>query len=687
MLFGFNRSYGQSKVDSLISARESARHDTLRVSTDINLGKAFESVNLDSALFYFDRALAAAQTMSNEYPQWEPKVLIARGNALTSSDLDEEAIAVFQEATDIAKERKLKKEQSNAQFGLGYAYMSNSDFKMAILHFDSVVVRNERDGTGYSQADCLNFSGLCNFYIRKLDIASEKALAAIRYRREVGDTTYIHNPYMVYALVQYQQGEYKVAKEYFKKVAHNARAVDDFRRVRLAYENLAFTLLEQDSADAAIENMTRAWEMSKQMKYDWGTVRYYNMVADVEIDRGNFQKGHDLIKRSIGFIKPSVAPQSKADIYLNLVWVKIRLADSVYSENRARRAALFSEALPLAEKSWKLASEVNSANVMLDAGEALATLYSNLNRYREAFEFSQKAKAISEDINDKARTEAIAKMTTEYETELVEAQNASLKDSQKAQAAELKQQYYLNYGMVIGLALILLVAIVIYRSRLKLQRAKVEIEKSLSERELLLKEIHHRVKNNLQVISSLLELQSFGIEDEKTLSTFMEGQNRVKAMALIHQKLYQNEDLGEIDFAEYAGQLSRDLANIYPIAGKVSTSIHADSQVKFDIDTAVPLGLILNELISNSYKYAFEGKEMGELQVSIASKGEGKHQLMVEDNGKGLSEGFDLERAKSLGLRLVNRLTEQLYGTVEYYGDHGAKFVINFEESIRRNPS
>jgi len=687
LLFGSNPSHGQSKVDSLISARESARHDTLRVSTDISLGKAFESVNFDSALFYFDRARATAQTMSHEYPQWEPKVLIARGNALTGSNQDDEAIAVFQEAVNMAKERQLKKEQSTAQFGLGYAYMSKSDFKMAILHFDSVVVRNERDGTGYSQADCLNFSGLCNFYIRKLDIASEKALAAIRYRREVGDTAYIHNPYMVYALVKYSQEDYETAKVYFKKVAHNARAVDDFRRVRLAYENLAHTLLSQDSADAAIENMTRAWEMSKQMKYEWGSVRYFNMVAEIEIDRGNYQLGHDYIERSLDYIVPTVAPQSKADIYLNLVWAKIKLADSVYAENSARQIALFSEALPLAEKSWKLASEVNSANVMLDAGEALATLYSNLNRYREAFEFSQKAKEISEEINDKARTEAIAEMTTAYETELVEAQNASLRDSQKAQAAELKQQHYLNYGMIIGLVLILLVAMIIYRSRLKLQRAKVEIEKSLSERELLLKEIHHRVKNNLQVISSLLELQSFGIEDEKALSTFMEGQNRVKAMALIHQKLYQNEDLGEIDFAEYAKQLSSDLANIYPTAGKVSTSIHTDSQVKFDIDTAVPLGLILNELISNSYKYAFEDREKGELQVSITSVGEGKHQLMVEDDGKGLSEGFDLERAKSLGLRLVNRLTEQLYGTVDYYGDHGAKFVINFEESIRRNPS
>ena len=677
---------GQGSIDSLLRVRSNAVHDTVQIHTDVEIANVLSGVNMDSANFYFSRALALAESVSDNYPAQVPQVLIAKGKALSESGLYDEAKVTFEKALTISKELGLKKERSNAQYGLGYAYFETSAFKTAILHFDSVAVRNGIDGTGYNQADCLNFSGLCNFYMRKMDIASEKALAAIRYRMEIGDTAYIHNPYMVYALVQYEQEEYEIAKVYFKKVAHNARAVNDLRRVRLAHTNLSFVLLDQDSTDAAIEQMTKAWEISKEMNYNWGSVRYFNMLGEIEIDRGNYQKGHDFIKQSINYIVPTVAPQSKGDIYLDLARAKIILADSVYGGNRFKRRELFTEALPLAKDGWELASQVSSANVMLDAGQVLARVYSELNQYKKAFEFSEEAKAISEDINDKARSEAIAKMTTEYETELVDAQNESLRESQKAQLAQLKQQSYLIYGVVIGLVLIAIIAALIYRSRLSLKKANQAVEKSLSEKELLLKEIHHRVKNNLQVISSLLELQSFGIEDEKALSTFMEGQNRVKAMALIHQKLYQNENLATIDFAEYAEQLSQDLANIYSTSGKVNTAINVDGEVKFDIDTAVPLGLILNELISNSYKYAFGEKKEGALEVSIASKGEGRHQLTVADNGHGLAKGFDIESAKSLGLRLVNRLAEQLYGSVEYSGSEGAKFVINFEESIRRSP-
>jgi len=202
--------------------------------------------------------------------------------------------------------------------------------------------------------------------------------------------------------------------------------------------------------------------------------------------------------------------------------------------------------------------------------------------------------------------------------------------------------------------------------------------------ELLLKEIHHRVKNNLQVISSLLDLQARDIGDEKVLSTFMEGQSRVKAMALIHQKLYQNKDLESIDFTGYSEQLTKELAKLYPSAKHVKTIIYAKHNAQFDIDTAVPLGLILNELISNAYKYAFHEGEQGELNVSVKSLGEGRHQMTVADTGKGLPKNVDFNKTTSLGLRLVKRLSKQLYGSVSYDWNQGAKFVITFMDTLQR---
>jgi two-component sensor histidine kinase len=155
-------------------------------------------------------------------------------------------------------------------------------------------------------------------------------------------------------------------------------------------------------------------------------------------------------------------------------------------------------------------------------------------------------------------------------------------------------------------------------------------------------------------------------------------------MALIHQKLYQNENLATIDFAEYAEQLMSELATIYPSASKIKTKVEAKEEAHYDIDTAIPLGLILNELVSNAYKYAFDGRKQGELNVEVKSLGSGKHQLTVTDTGAGLPENFDFQKAKSLGLRLVRRLAKQLYGNVEYSNIGGAKFVINFTDTLQR---
>ena len=172
--------------------------------------------------------------------------------------------------------------------------------------------------------------------------------------------------------------------------------------------------------------------------------------------------------------------------------------------------------------------------------------------------------------------------------------------------------------------------------------------------------------------------------NEETASAFKEGQSRVKAMALIHQKLYQNDDFSSLDYADYAKQLILELSFVYPDAKKVTTAVHSENKLAFDIDTAIPLGLILNELISNAFKYAFADAEKGELNIIFKILEEGTYQMIVQDNGAGLPKDFNFEKAKSLGLRLVRRLTKQLYGKVLYQQENGAKFSINFKDTNQR---
>lgn len=211
------------------------------------------------------------------------------------------------------------------------------------------------------------------------------------------------------------------------------------------------------------------------------------------------------------------------------------------------------------------------------------------------------------------------------------------------------------------------------------KKAEDKIKASLREKELLLKEIHHRVKNNLQIISSLLNLQSSYIKDKKSLEIFRESQNRVKSMALIHEELYKTANLSQIDFKKYVENLINYLYQSYRLASRMVEFRIETENISLDIETAIPLGLIINELVSNSLKYAFKTDHGGKVFISLKSI-DTMYELIVADNGIGLPQNFDFKNTNTLGTQLVVSLTEQIDGTINIDNSDGAKFIIKFEE-------
>jgi PAS domain S-box-containing protein len=209
------------------------------------------------------------------------------------------------------------------------------------------------------------------------------------------------------------------------------------------------------------------------------------------------------------------------------------------------------------------------------------------------------------------------------------------------------------------------------------KRAEERMQASLREKEVLLKEVHHRVKNNLQVVSSLLNLGARAIRDPAALAVFEESQARVQAMALIHEKLYRAADFTRIDFAEYARSLAAELLAGYRVPSDAVRLTTSGAGVFLTVETAIPCALILNELVSNSLKHAFPGGRRGDIRVDLRDA-RGEFLLTVADNGVGMPEGFDVRGAASLGLRLVRTLAGQLGGTVEHSGGGGTTFVLRF---------
>jgi two-component sensor histidine kinase/CHASE2 domain-containing sensor protein len=216
---------------------------------------------------------------------------------------------------------------------------------------------------------------------------------------------------------------------------------------------------------------------------------------------------------------------------------------------------------------------------------------------------------------------------------------------------------------------------------IELSRSNESLTGLLAEKDVLLKEIHHRVKNNLQTISSLLNLQSGNIKDPDALQLFMETRYRVRSMALIHEKLYQSHDLSRIDFADYLKALTSGLAGSFTgVASAVRISVDVED-IMLAVDSAVPCGLIVNELVTNCFKYAFTGGRSGEINVRMQRTADAQFRLSVADNGVGFPKNVNFRETDSLGMQLVTTLTDQLDGNVEMTNGTGTKFEITFPET------
>ncbi|MEH1941537.1 MAG: PAS domain S-box protein [Nostoc sp.] len=213
------------------------------------------------------------------------------------------------------------------------------------------------------------------------------------------------------------------------------------------------------------------------------------------------------------------------------------------------------------------------------------------------------------------------------------------------------------------------------------KQAEEKIKASLKEKEVLLKEIHHRVKNNLGIVSSLLQMQCRRTQDPLVTAILRDSQNRIASIALVHEKLYRSEDLADIDFAQYIPDLTTHLFDSYNVSSsQIKLKIQVDN-ASLDIQTAIPCGLIINELVSNALKYAFGDRCGGEIQVKFYQESESTLTLIIRDNGVGLPENFDSKKAKTLGITLVQGLVKQLRGKLEINSQQGTEFKITFTNS------
>ena len=316
--------------------------------------------------------------------------------------------------------------------------------------------------------------------------------------------------------------------------------------------------------------------------------------------------------------------------------------------------------------------------------------------YKDAYEVSLLLKQANDSLARNETRQRLLEARLSYDS-LQQAENKKTyqKDILQKQS-EIDSSRKIVYLVIAALVLALLLAFAFYRNyrhtqntnriiaqqQLETEEKKQMIEASLTEKETLLKEIHHRVKNNLQIISSLLNLQANRTDDEQLKRIMGEARNRISSMALIHQKIYQSGNLSSVDFQAYIEQMAQSIeANFNNEKKRISHHINTNGIV-LDIDTSIPLGLIINELLTNSYKYAFANRDSGTITISLREKDAEDLELHVSDDGAGLPPGFDPSTLNSLGLKLVKGLASQLKGHIRFESNKGTHAFIQFKKPL-----
>lgn len=577
---------------------------------------------------YSQQALAAARELGNDSLRFESSFVLSK-SFLGLGD-NEQALAFAREAVTLAFDSASR---VSAIGQLGSVHEERAEYELALQRYLEALAIHQARGDQRGEANVFNnmsfvYKGMGQFEkaIEALQQAGNLYLASGNLNRVAGTKFNI-------GLMNMEMKKYDTAIAYFRAAVRGMTEAAEPAKFSSYYNNLANcfeSMLKSNPAyyDSALMYAKKNLALKKQLKDYRGIANAHNGLAAI-------------YERSDSY-SASYTHASSA----------LRLADSL-NLKRIKRNAL---------------------NYLVTAEIGLRK-FEDLNKHFVAFT------KLSEELDNEAHSRTLAELNTKYETEKKEAENRRL---QLVAVEQTRLSWVLGGGGILLLLLLGLLAYFYRGSRQANQRLAAQnhqIEVNLREKEALLREIHHRVKNNLQVISSLLNMQSHHLDDPRMADAISEGQNRVKAMALIHQKLYQTEQLSEIDFHEYAQQLLAHLSAALSVPGKKINNTVTGAALKLDIDTAIPLGLILNELITNAYKYAFQGVTEGTLKVDLQRDEAAFYHLRISDNGRGFPADFSESKVNSLGLKLVRMLIEQLEGSLTISNDPGASFYIRFRET------
>jgi two-component sensor histidine kinase len=621
----------QNKADSLQQVISNSGTDTTRANALIELSGLFRKTDIKRSFSLTEEALDVS--LRNQYKLGIAKAYNSMGDLYRIESNLTRAKEFYFKAFDAFKEADDQKGISSAANNIGLLYDSQGMY-----------------------ADALKF-----YYV------------SLRINEKSNDKASISYSYNNIGGINELLGNYEEAlKFYFKSLALK-EALKNKAGVANTNNNIGEVYKKSGRYDEAMKYYQRSLQQKKELDNKHGMANTLNNIGEVYLLRSVYGKALEYYNQSLQlFIELDNKP-GRAAVYNNIGYLFLKMRQYEQAMNYARKGLSLSieiGLIPELQKSYQVLSEICTAS----------------GNYKEANEYIKLNGYLKDSLHNEKSTKLISEMQAKYDHDNNKKEIALLTKEKDLQQLELYSNRILTVSVSIGFGLLLILVIVVikgYKEKQRVNRQLLEqnisITKQKEEKELLLKEIHHRVKNNLQIINSLLRLQSHQINDPRSIALFEECQNRILSMAMIHEKLYKSKDLANINVDNYIRTLAEGLIRSYSTDTPVNLKVECSVE-KIGIDTLMPLGLILNELISNSLKYAFTGRNDGKIIIRIYKKGTGRLEMLVSDNGAGLPADFSWENQNTLGVELVKTLTGQINGTIEITKNPGTAFKITFED-------
>jgi two-component system, sensor histidine kinase PdtaS len=637
----------EKELDSLRIVIETQK-DTALIKSIIRLNNFITTNQPREALDYLSRALAAAEELDHGFYKAELMSLIGVCH-YTLADYDAaksiwlEGLSYCESLIDQPEylETRTKLTHSTLLSNLGVLYKVTGDYVSALDYYQQSLEIRKKTGSKYGIGIC--YLNIGNIYVdnKNDELGLSYYLKAEQMFIEADNRFGVSGVLNNIALVYQRQKDFEKAQQYFERALSISVEINDRKKIAQVYNNIGHLYQEFDDCDKALDYYSLSLIIRKEIEDKQGIASCYQHIAECYVKTKQHQEAVDYFKKAI-----------------------------------------------------EINDELNLVKSRLECYQGISALYYTTGAFKEAYEYKDKYISLSDSIFSSEMQLKLAEQEAKYENVEKEKQLA-IKDLEiSKQKAELGKRNLYNWFLVIGLLFIVAIAIIyIQRFRImsnlrnQLEEQNNELKKtygelsktvvSKEEKEVMLKEIHHRVKNNLQIISSLINFQANTVTDPKVKELFRECQNRIISMSLLHEQLYKANDLASVNVEQYFTMLLENLLLIYADTTDVEVDLKIDVE-SFGVDTLIPIGLLVNEAVSNSLKYAFIGRKKGLVTIKLRAIDADKCELVIADNGVGLSEDKFPDNSDSLGMELIQTFISQLDGEVVVDNRNGTSYTIQF---------